>query len=345
MPSPIPRNRSAGGPQPRRSARHRAAPGLPFRRPQENNRQPGPPPRPITRHRASAALPFRRLRENIRQLGLPPIPARARNGVMAGVLLCIVAAFVVAIVLPLLPWKTSSGSTAAPPGSDSADVAATDRDDPGPAGGILAAGPDASAGLDRGSLPEDGTHSGLSEVPRGVGFLVPGTQPGPAAQPAPPSGPAKVADPGQQGDPPAVGQPGHAEPVRRPEPQAPPHQPQVPPVPEPTPSGPKPPDPKPSGPHPPDPIPSHERLKQVANQLAKLRLDRTGDADLGPRPQPHQAGPGRNHPKVTVRRPADKATSPRQASKTQPSASVPKHGNSGSNAASPRSGTSGVKSD
>lgn len=364
MPNPIPRNRSARGSQPRRStrlrlwptvqfrrlrennrqpgppppqphrpARHRAAPDLPLWRPQENNRQPGPPspPRPPTRHRASASLPFRRLRENIRQLAPPTIPRRASTHVVVGVVICIVAAFVVSIALPLLPWGTSSGPTAAPPKSGSADGAAADRDDSGSIGGQLAAGPDASAGLDRGSAPEGDIHHGLSGVHRGVGFLVAGAQPGPAAQPAPPGGSAKVADLGQQGDPPAVGQPGHAGPIRRPEPQAPPGPPRVPSVPGPTPSGPKPPEPAPSAPKPPQPAPSvpkppdsippRERFKQLADQLAKLPRDR-------------------NAPKATVHRPAGKAASPRQEGQTQSGASGPKHVNPGSKGASPRSGPS-----
>ncbi len=85
MPNPIPRNRSAGGRQPRRPVRHRVWSILPFQRPQENIRQPAPPPpqptppqpRPPARHRATPGTPFQRPQENIRQPGqTPPQPRR-----------------------------------------------------------------------------------------------------------------------------------------------------------------------------------------------------------------------------------------------------------------------------
>ena len=104
MPSPIPRNRSAGDRQPRRPAsqpvwsrllfrrpqenigppppqvrppaRHRATPGQPFRRPQENIGPPPPQVRPPARHRATPGQPFRRPRGDAG----PPARPRARPG-------------------------------------------------------------------------------------------------------------------------------------------------------------------------------------------------------------------------------------------------------------------------
>ncbi len=387
MPNPIPRNRSAGGRRPRRPARqrvwptlpfrrprvnirqpgqppprpqpparHRTTPGLPFRRPQENIRQPGPPPprqRPPARHRATPGLPFRRLLENIRRPGPPlPTPTRSGTNVAVWVILCAVAALVVWIVLPVFPLGTSTGSTAAPPMSDTGAAAAGDGA-PGPVGGQLAAPPGVSAGLDHDPTPEGGTRDDGTEGHRAVGFPVapvakrqpvpaapppsaqpPAAQPSPAAQPARPSEPADVADPGPSVDPPTVDQPQRRpvlpskpnlpkEPVPPREPQTPPGEPRVPSSAE--------------------LEQLRDRLGSLADQLAQRAKDRGGDAGIGQPPPSPQARPDPNPPKVDVRPPAGKIPPPKQAGQKQSAAGSQKNVNppSGSQGASPRSGPSG----
>lgn len=372
MPNPIPRNRSAGGRRPRRPARQRIWPSLPFRRPRVNIRQPGPPPprprpparhratpglpfrrpqprpRPPARHRATPGLPFRRLLENIRRPGPPlPTPTRSGTNVAVWVILCAVAALVVWIVLPVFPLGTSTGSTAVPPMSDTGAATAGDGA-PGPVGGQLAAQPSESAGLDHDPTPEGGTRDDRNEGHRAVGFPVapvakskpvpaaqpPAAQPGPAAQPARPSEPANVADPGPGVDPPMVGQP-----QRR---AVPPSKPSYPKQPVP-PREPQTPSSQPRVPSNAELEQLRDRLDSLADQLAQRAKDRGGDAGIGQPPPSPQARPDRNPPKVDVRPPAGKTPPPKQAGQKQSAAGSQKNVNppSGSQGASPRSGPSG----
>ncbi len=369
MPSPIPRNRSARRHQPRRSAsqrfwralpfqrlrhnggqigppppqrrrpaRHRAAPRLQLARLWGNNRQPEPRrlprPLPLARHRASTGLMFRRFRETIRQFGRSRIPTRASTNVMFGALLCILAAFLVSIMLPLLPSGTSSDSAAAPPRSDRGSVAdgADVFSDP------LVAQPDASADDDRGSALES-----TAPVHRDVGFVVPKRQPAPAAQPARPGGPAAQPSPSPTSTPtpqtprtkptvPPAATPKPPTPTPSapafPQPPLPTPPPKpAPPTPAPPTATPEPPTPTPT-PEPPTPEPTASAPAPPQDQLKRLPLDRIGDTELGPRPRPTQTPLDRSTPKIIAPSPTGKAFSSQQAHPKQSGAKYSKQINS-----------------
>ncbi len=357
MPNPIPRNRSAGGrqprrpvgqqvwqilpfrrprenirqpepaplpspPQPRPRARHRATPDLPFRRPQENVRQPGsPPPQPRrpARHRATPGLPARWPQENIGQpeTPTPPTPTRSGTRVAVGIILCAVAALVVWIAAPLSPSGTSAGSTATPPMNDHAGATAAGGNPPGAVGGQLAAPPSTLAGLDRGPTPEGGARGGHTGVPPAVGFPV---APVAKSQPVPAAQPAPPGEPANVADPgQRVEAPAVDQVQRQPvQPGKPGHAEQVPPRP--------PQAPPPSQPH----IPSDAEAAQLRERLALLARKLAQ----------HQQG---SAPKVApkVARPPAKAAPPQQTSQKRSGTGGQKKVNrlSGSAGPSTRSGS------
>lgn len=234
MPDPIPRNRSALGPAPRRPEKHglwrlfrrpRGNPGQPpprgprhaarqeawpdrlFRRPQGNAGQPRPPrsqPRHAARQEARPDRLFRRSRGNAGRPGPAPprTPTQPRTEVVVGVVILAVAVLAGIVVLRLLPSESSSASPADPPVSDRADVPAAGGGNPGPASGQLTAPPGALAGLDGRSTHEGealarqtAVHRGI-ELP-GIGLPVAADRRGPAAPPVRPSEPASGADLGR----------------------------------------------------------------------------------------------------------------------------------------------------
>lgn len=283
MSDPIPRNRSAHGRRPRRFARQRVWPGQLFRRPLRNVGPPAscpPQPRPPVRQAASPGQLFRPPGiAGPSRSPVPPLrqaPRRTQSGteVAVGVLLLAVVTFVVwIVVLPFLPSGMSSGAMAAPPVSDHADVPAVGGNDPGPAGGQLAARPGALGLPDRGPTPAHGTPVNLTAVNRGSGLPAAVSQPGSAA---PPSQPGEPADLGRRVGPPAAdrvqlpdAQPAESDHVQ----QVPRRRPPSPPSPFPV--------------HP-GPAPSPQQLDQfaaVARQLSQFQSGRSGGAGIGQSPQ------------------------------------------------------------
>lgn len=127
MPDPIPRNRSARGPAPRRPERHGVWQGRLFRRPQGNPGQPPPRgPRHAARQEAWPGRLFRRpwgnagqprpSRSQPRHAAPPPprTPTQPRTEVVAGVLILAVAVLAGIVVLGLLPSESSSAPPADP---------------------------------------------------------------------------------------------------------------------------------------------------------------------------------------------------------------------------------------
>lgn len=276
LPGPLP-------PQPRRPARHRATPGLPFQRPQDNVELPAQPPRqprPPAQQRVWPDLLFRRPTGNAGRAGplRPPHPTPSGIKVAVGALFLTAASLVVWIAVPLFSLDTPMGSTAAPPVSDHADIAAAPGNDLGPVGGQLAVPPDASAGVDRGPTTESPALVGLAAVRRDDGPPVTGSQPN-SAQPAQPSQPANVADPGRRVDPPAPDQGQHAPrpPKRSPAEENPPTKPQKPPAPPPVTPGPTP----------------EERREQLARRLAQVAQEWKANSGTGkPTSPPASQGSG-----------------------------------------------------
>ncbi len=326
MPNPIPRNRSAGGrqprrpvrqqawqilafqrprenvrqpesppppppppPQPRPRARHRARPDLPFRRPQENIGQPRTPPtqpRRPARHRATPGLPFRRPQENIGQPGAPLPPTPTRSGTSVAV------GVIICAVAALVVWIVAP---LFPSGTSAGSTAFPPMNDHAAA----AAGdnPPGAVGGELATPP--GTLVNLDRGPTPEGGA-PDTGANPAvglpvapvakSQPVPATQPARPGEPANVADPGQRVDPPVVDQVQRRPVHKPGHAEQTPPR--------QPPTPPPSQPHAPSDAEAaqlRERLASLARKLAQHQQD--------------------SAPKVV--RPPTKAAPPRQTSKKQ----------------------------
>lgn len=276
--------------RPRPPARQRDWPNPLFRRSRENTgRHAQPPrPRPPARQRDRRNPLFRRPRAHARRPG-PRLPRNAvQSGaqVAVGTLLLAVASLVVWIVVPLfpsVPSGISSGTIAASPLRDHADVGPVPGNDPVPVDDQPVAPPDAVTGADRGPVPESATPVDLTTVRRDSELPATESKPNPAP-PSQLSEPAN-ADLGRRLDQPEQNQ--ERPPRPRTEEQKPPPETQKPPPP--------PPDPGPT----PEEREQREKLvqqfKQAAQKLEEQRRPQNpkpqqGDHDRESRIVANQGG-------------------------------------------------------